>query len=212
MKKILIFLFASLILFQCKKDSEESPPPSNSTPTTTQYDTIKPMSYYPVYPGSYWKYIENDTDTIVSNATAYAPHSYLKNINSEYSDTVYVPFLDGNPIYGYDKIDWVQPPFGNYYTTWPIISETVGFNYERAWTDKRFGDFSEYLIIADKTTNQNQDSVIIVKGHWVWGPNVAKISTQEYVKDIGLTNYFIVDTVANDTTFKLVLFDYYINN
>ena len=178
--------------------------------------TVVPMSYYPVYPGSWWTYQVNDTTTEqVEVSATYLPHSYINSPesiseNQTYSDTVYVPFVNGNPIYGYNKIAWVAPPFGNYYVQWPILSEEVGFEFERDWTDKRFGDFSEKVKVTSKYFN-GTDSIITLEGHWVYGPNVSHKSYQTYVKNIGLTFSVIVDTVSTDTLYKKVLSDYFIN-
>jgi len=97
---ILIFVF----LFACKKDIPVTEPdPVNNM---NGYDTLKPLNYYPVYPGSYWRYLENDTDTVIqSTSSNYLPHSYLSykglddygNYVEQYSDTVYVPFLTTTP-------------------------------------------------------------------------------------------------------------------
>ena len=178
--------------------------------------TVVPMSYYPVYPGSWWTYQLNDTTTEqVEVSATYLPHSYINSPesiseNQTYSDTVYVPFVNGNPVYGYNKIAWVRPPFGDYYVQWPILSEEVGFEFERDWTDKRFGDFSEKVKVTSKYFN-GTDSIITLEGHWVYGPNVSKKCYQTYAKNIGLTFSVIVDTVTTDTLYKKVLSDYFIN-
>jgi hypothetical protein len=218
MKKILLLLLVSLTFYQCKK--EPSKIDQDPTPLNKNFDTIKPLSYYPMYPGSFWKYLKNGMDTILyTTSQTYLAHNYLKfkgldssgNLVMQYTDTVYVPFLNGSPVYGYQKIVWHQPPFGDFYSTWPIISENVGYRFERDWTDKRYGDFSEKLIVASKSINANQDSIISLKGNWVYGPNVNKISTQTFIKNIGLSTYYIIDTVAMDTIYSLNLINFYIN-
>jgi hypothetical protein len=35
--------------------------------------------------------------------------------------------------------------------------------------------------VAQKTVKNNQDSVIILNGHWVWGPNINRITTEAYI-------------------------------
>jgi hypothetical protein len=175
------------------------------------------MNYYPVYPGSWWLYEVNDTTTEQFQVSeTYQPNSY-ENTASEswesptFSDTVFVPFLNGKPIYGYNKIEWVRPPFGDYYVQWPILSEQVGFEFEREWTDKRYGDFSEKLKVTSKYFN-GTDSIITVEGHWVYGPNVSKKSYQTFGKNIGLMTEYIVDTLTVDTVYKKVLLNYFVNH
>ena len=175
------------------------------------------MNYYPVYPGSWWLYEVNDTTTEQFQVSeTYQPNSY-ENTASEswesptFSDTVFVPFLNGKPIYGYNKIEWVRPPFGDYYVQWPILSEQVGFEFEREWTDKRYGDFSEKLKVTSKYFN-GTDSIITVEGHWVYGPNVSRKSYQTFGKNIGLMTEHIVDTLSVDTVYKKVLLNYFVNH
>ncbi len=206
MRKLLFAItFLSVMVISCKKEEV-----INGS-ITQQYDTIFPQSYYPVNPGSWWNYQINDTGTVTSSvSTGYQLHSYL-NGNSQNSTSVYLPFLDGRPIYGYDKIEWYMPPFGNYYAKWPILSETVGFTFDRDWTDKRYGDFAEKVVVKNKIFN-GTDSLLILEGHWVEGPNVARKSFQEFVKGIGLTKHIIVDTLTTDTVFRKILNSHFVNH
>lgn len=209
MKLIIYIAIILLFLSSCKKDKTLQQN-QNST-STPMYDTIYPGSYYPVYPGSSWTYLVNDTGTtILSTSTTYQIHSYKNSQSGTYSDSCYVPFFNSKPIYGYDKIDWVAPPFGDYYTIWPILSETVGFNFQRDWEDTRFGDFSEKVKVTQKYFD-GTDSVLVLEGHWVYGPNINNKSYQEYKKGIGLAFECIVDTTINDTLSKKVLTSYFVN-
>ncbi len=206
MKKITFAIaLLSVMMFSCKKEEEIN------APVNQNIDTIMPQSYYPVYPGSWWTYQINDTGTVTSSVSAgYQLHSYL-NGYSQNSTSVYVPFLDGRPIYGYDKIEWHAPPFGSYYAKWPILSETVGFTFDREWTDKRYGDFAEKVEVQNKIFN-GTDSVLILEGHWVYGPNIVRKSYQEYVKGVGLTKHIVVDTLTTDTVFRKILTDHFVNH
>jgi len=91
------------------------------------------------------------------------------------------------------------------------LSETLGFQFARNWEETQYGDFREHVKVVQKTVNNDQDSVIILKGHWVLGPNINKITTEVYIKDIGLSSHFLIDTVAMDTINKLQLINYHIN-
>jgi len=219
MKNLALIIIISVFLCECKKDNS-STNSNNNLNWAPSYDTLKPLNYYPIYPGSYWKYLENDSDTVIYNASStYLLHNYLKykgnDINGNYvelySDTVYVPFLNNNPIYQYNKIQHIDPPFGDHYTLWPILSENIGFQFDRSWGDTRFGDFREKVKVIQKTVNNDQDSIIILRGHWVFGPNIKNITIEVYNKDIGLSSHLTIDTVAMDTIYKLQLIDYYIN-
>ncbi len=207
---ILIALFSTMF-FACEKNQEI---PMAKEPS---YDTIYPRSYFPVYPGSWWKYKINNAEIITSSVSnEYQLNFYRISDNSSlapllYSDTVYVPLLDAQPIYGYEKIEWRRPPFGDYYIEWPILSETVGFKFERNWEDKRYGDFTEKVEVKQKLLH-GTDSVLILEGHWVYGPNQKNKSYQTYIKEIGLVKEFIVDTTTSDTLYKKELIDYFVND
>jgi hypothetical protein len=212
MKKSWITIALSCILvFACDKNQDitiiEEP----------KYDTIFPGSYFPVYPNSWWTYQLNGAEMITSSVgEAYQLHFYrmshdYPNEQLLYSDTVYVPFLDSKPIYGYEQIEWVMPPFGNFYVKWPILSETVGVTFQRNWEDTRYGDFSEKVEVKQKIFN-GTDSVLILEGHWVYGPNVKNKKIQEFVKGIGLVKEFIVDTTTLDTLYKKELKEYFVND
>ncbi len=204
------FVLLSVVIFSCKKEPQK--PHVEHT-----YDTIMPHAYFPVYPHSWWKYEVNGSEITTSAVSnVYQLHAYRISENYSwvqpiYSDTVYVPYLDADPIYGYDKIEWVQPPLGDYYRKWPILSETVGFTFERKWEDKRFGDFTEKVEVKNKIFN-GIDTVLILEGHWVYGPNVANKSYQEFTKGIGLTCELIIDTVNLDTIYRKKLIDYIVND
>lgn len=185
------------------------PPPPTAVP-----DTAFPGSYYPVYPGSFWEYTINGQPGLRDTTSAtYLPHSYVSHYNqgqAVYSDTVYVPFLNGRPIYGYSKIEQPPPIFsmtGEKF--WPILSETVGFSFTEGWIDTRFGDHNEYLKVVSKDV-QGSDSVITIRGHRVYGLT-QNVSTRKYVKGVGLSLWIIVDTTANDTFFRQELINYFIN-
>lgn len=205
MKHYFIIISMILLIAGCKKDEN-------------QISTILPGNYFPVYPGSYWVYLENNSK-IIKNSTSdtYVENHYYMgeaqkedgSIYTRYSETVLVPLLNGNPIYKYSKLVHVLPPFGDYYELSPFLSEKIGDQFSD-WTDTRYGDFSEYKVVVDKTINENQDSVLIVNGHWVYGPNVGSISVKTYVKNIGLTSSYMINQ-DGDTTYRLVLTDYFVN-
>ena len=208
MRYLILILFAAG-LCQCKKDVSLKLIP-----------TLKPLSYYPIFPGSSWKYIQNDTDTVVhTSSNSYVEHTYLKGYEYDkhgkrsevYSDPVYIPLLNNSPIYQYNKIECIPPPFGDYNRSWPILSEVVGHQFARQFMDQRYCQCVETVTVHQKTINANSDSIIVLKGRWTQGPNINKNSYQVYTKNIGLSSHFIIDTIAMDTTYKLELFTYHIN-
>lgn len=187
-------------------------------PEPILWDTLVPGPYFPVYPGSYWDYeIDGQPGHRDSTSSSYVPHQYRTGYIPEtydyaYSDTAYVPIFNGNPIYGYNKI---EPPPSSHYNAagdqlWPFLSETVGACLYSDWADPRYQYGGENMRVVSKDVEAG-DSVIIVRGHWNLF-NTEQISTRKYVKNVGLISWIVVDTVANDTIFRKELVNYYINH
>src|SRR4051812_25136770 len=118
MKNLILIIVISAALAACKKDPpiHFGPDPKMDTVAAAVPDTVWPGSYYPVYPGSWWKY-RQDGNTIVDYTTSpqFVKSSYLvmdaRNYpygpnggKVIYSDTAYVPLLNGDPVYGYSRI------------------------------------------------------------------------------------------------------------
>jgi len=225
-KLILLVIISALFLVNCKKENTSVITEDEEVPPVKKYDTLKPLSYYPIYPGSYWKYAVNDTDTVLSQASlTYQKNSFIEfkgyiAPNSMFfttgpSDTVYVPYLDGNPIYQYNRLEHIrdhsnQP--ADYYRKWPILSEKIGFTFDGDSNTKKYGDFAEHLTVRTKTVDANNDSILVLNGNWVYGPNLNCRTTKIFTKNIGLTFSLKVDTVLHDTLYKLQLINYHINN
>jgi hypothetical protein len=126
---------------------------------------------------------------------------------TEYSDPFYVPFLNGHPIYRYDKIEYHVFPIG--FERWPILSEQIGYEFQRDWLDPRYTFSVEMVTVKGKYFN-GTDSVLVQEGHWTnelsnW------ITTQEFVKNVGLARQFDIDTITHDTIYEKILLDYYIS-
>jgi hypothetical protein len=105
-----------LVLFSCRKKDKE-------IETVIKTDTIKPLSYLPVYPGSYWTYSNGDTYT---TSTSYLKDAYQYQGSSQTSDPVYVPFYNGVPVWGYRMhTAMVKNGLGSYDPFVTVISETL---------------------------------------------------------------------------------------
>jgi hypothetical protein len=190
----LLFMYSS-----CKKEENNN------------YPIIYPGSYFPVYPNSWWKYIDQDSVIIIdSTGPSYLLDRYklLGDYNStEYSDPCYVPNLNGSPIYYYDKIVSQVFPFGS--SRWHILSEETGATFQKDWIDPRLSSPVEMVVVKGKYFN-GTDSVLVQESHWTMNVSDA-ITTQEYAKNIGLIRQFTVDTITNDTMAMKVLLDYYVS-
>jgi hypothetical protein len=127
----------------------------------------------------------------------------------KYSNPVKVPFLNGQPIYQYQALEYHGAPYGDYYRFNNFLSEKVGNTFSE-WMDTRYGDFTEHKEVVQKTIDKNHDSILIVKGHWVYGPLLGDTSILIYTKNIGLTSSIILNE-NRDTISKTILIEYFIN-
>lgn len=228
MKKIMLLGFL-LGLICCEK--KETDPETS----IREYEKITPFSYFPVYPGSFWSYKEykkvylyddNSTTfhldridsltTIDTVSSDYRPHNYLikpdyvdGDFVERYSDTVLVPFLNGQPIYGYSRIDKSsQLSAPTYYDKYPFLTETKGDTLVPRYYDPRHEFLGPYLVIFDKMTDNQNDSVIIVKGYYYGNYNDNIIEWITYKKDIGLISHYVYSPIFQDTIYEKILIDY----
>jgi hypothetical protein len=185
---LLILLFS----FSCTKDKIKPPP-----------QTIYPLSYLPVYPGSSWKYINENNDTVVySTETDYKLHSYKS--NGSQTDPAYVPIWNGKPVYGYSTPQQItSPAFSDEYrrglTLVKYVSATEGEN----WTvyHEQYGSHWRVVIKIDTSITIGSlhfDHVIVVNDSSAAyaGPTFL-IQTSYYARDVGLIRE---DDKATDST------------
>ena len=205
MKARILAVVCTLVFFiSCHKDQEE-------------YPIIYPGSYFPVYPGSWWKYMTWDNSIITHSVNpTYKLDKYVTwdvyndGHKAEYSDPCYVPFYDGQPIYGYDKIDKGEAaPFATCYKRWPILSEQTGFSFQKEWVDHRYITCYEVVGVMGKYFN-GTDSILVQKIKMIPCP-VDLVTIQEFAKNIGLIKQFSYDTITFDTVSKIWLIDYYVS-
>ncbi|MBL7902058.1 MAG: hypothetical protein JNK73_08695 [Bacteroidia bacterium] len=217
----LLFFFLS-----CKK--QESDP----QPIPTPIDTIKPGSYFPVYPGSWWKYKLTDSTgvTVATYSTypTYLKHTYCKGRDNwvtckSPSDTVFVPFYNGAPIYRYQYIDYAVAPFLKEDYLYDFLTETAGackIRPNRKFCDPRYPGFNcvEEEITHISKAKLGSDSVLIAKGHFININGLDNIISphqifqKEYIKNLGMNLFWIVDTLSNDTVRKIQLIDHFVNH
>ncbi len=195
---ILISFCLIFLLLSCKKEHDH-------------YEIIYPGSYFPVYPNSWWKYIDQDSVIkINSTGSEYSLHNYKllgDYDDDEFSDPCYVPYLNGSPIYYYDKIVYQVFPFGS--SRWPILRVITGVQFQKDWIDPRNGYPVEMVVVKGKYFN-GTDSILIQESHWTMDVSDV-ITTQEYAKNIGLIRQYSRDTITGDTISKSWLIDYYVS-
>ncbi len=192
-----------IMLFACTKKQGGIERPPYHRP-----DTIKPKDYFPVYPGSFWKYLNKDGDTV----RHFTESTYKKHTCNEV-DTSVVPFLidefGSRPIYGYNEDSEFRPAMNGMrdIRLTPILSENIGFTFPRGGFDSRYGDKRAILTVKEKKLI-NMDSVIILEGK----SDYLNINiVQHYTKNIGLTFSCDVNYVTKDTVKLLRLISFHIN-
>jgi hypothetical protein len=193
MKKL--YLLMIILCISCKKE-EPDPLPI----------IVYPLSYLPVYPGSYWKYLDQNGDTTLQTTSDdYVLNSYAYGYaNDEVTDPAYVPYWNGIPVYGYSSPLKIDPY--PYYKQVLYLSETYGQVYKY---DTRFGTISRYTVNTDTTMvlfSTTYSHVIIVNDYYQ-NPSMSQPYLEVrsfYAKDIGL----IVQETTSDT---IEIVSYYIN-
>lgn len=208
-----LILAICIAIVGCKKKSDS--PVINAT-----YDTLRPLSYFPVLPGSFWKYKEwnkSSGDTLIridTTSNKYILHQYQFEIDS-FSVPVYVPFLNGSPIYEYDRISCND--YGYHCCRYPILSEQIGYSFGRYIGDPRFNPWFIETIVFEKRTDNLGDSILILKTYHINKSEPMALPSQFvdwtiYKKNIGLFFNCSVDTTINDTIQKRWLIDFSIND
>jgi hypothetical protein len=201
--KLILLLFVFMGVLSCKKKE-----------STLPIRTILPLPYFPVYPGSYWVYVGTHNDSIYSTTNpTYILHSYP--YQGTMTDPVYVPFLDGNPIYGY------ATPFPNMYgdpNTWIhqiLLSDVLGFSFPQVNVDPQFPHTYSNLVTAvgqTDTVNGIIYSNVVVNTRSVTGysPSPWSVLKKHFARDIGLIKVEGLDTSYHWITTQ-TLVRYHIN-
>jgi hypothetical protein len=202
----------------CKKDDLQSA-------FDAQKDTVKPGAYLPVYPGSYWKYVNENNDTVVKRASAaWQQHSfaYSKDGITYQSGAAYVPYWMGKPVYRYSTLLETRDCDGptGVFEPVPLLTETAG---EKWFYQHRFpcGDqhisqpvYKREVVAKDTSVQVNSvtySNVIQVMDYWLFGANVqpSNVRYYYYARDIGLVRMDSITSSGPVT--KLGLVNYFIN-
>lgn len=231
MKKPAILLAGSMLILLaalngCKK--EELPPLEPQY--MHQADTIYPLNYYPVYPGSWWTYEVSNHRTIISS------------VNPEYQILMYDTIPDGSDFVVRDVyVPQLQPE--NYLvegysihrgnTIGKVVSDTIGqeflyksFSFPSPYPTGSFF-YNWYRTVVDTgltyTVNSIRYShVIRIYGRRVvYDPWVSRTDYfyAYYAKDIGLIEYLPPPDInaysasympVNEDTMRLI--NYFINH
>jgi hypothetical protein len=188
------------LFFSCKKDKA----PPVTIPKTI--DTLYPLSYLPVYPGSYWKYVDSNGDSTIdiTNPT-YELDYYIT--GWEASDTFYVPKYNGINIWGYKEHLDLGPSYAIPMRI--VLDETLTIGAD--WMYVGWGGSYRYRKITAIDTSitifgNTYYPTIIVEEYSPQGLP-SWISRRYYTKNIGL----IKEETELPANVKLI-YDYHINN
>jgi hypothetical protein len=222
MRKTLILLVASILVLSCKKDEALSA--ETNTTVINLPDTIVPLSYFPAYPNSEWIYdvTKNGvttTETHTTNST-YQLHSYIyfnaqNGSDTLYSDSAYVPFYNGEPIYGYSRIkrcfDDVSQLWSN--DKYPFMSEKIEEELITDYYGKTESADVVTFNVMYKYETQKGDSIIGLMKSYNETLNYQPIEEWEYYqKGVGLISYYYIGIATFDTLIKQELVSYTIDN
>lgn len=204
-------VFGMLLFFTaCKKHNSTQTGKTNLT-----YDTIKPLSYFPAYPGSYWKYIDSNNDTIVYKTDSiYKKDNYVIGAAAFVSDTFYVPFYDGFPIWGYESHTGPISNSGSYpltrilSDTLPVGSDWVIYNWSGTAVNRKISAKDTTIVIQ----GTSYFPTIVVEEYYSAGIfTFTWIARRYYTQNIGLIREDIHNLNSNTVNSRL-LAEYFINH
>lgn len=203
------FLFIGLVIgscslfFSCKKDKV----PPIVVPKT--FDTLYPLSYLPVYPGSYWKYVDSNGDSTIdiTNPT-YELDCYT--VAGLASDTFYAPKYNDIYIWGYKA-----HKFNGSYNQIPmqtILSENLAVGSHWQIFNEQGNTIYRKIIAKDTTITIfgiDYYPTIGVEEYFQTGPiDFVWSARRYYTKDIGL----IKEELNCQPQITKEIYDYHINN
>lgn len=150
MKTTAFTLFCLLLLLgsSCKKNL----PFDEDTPV----DTLFPKAYYPIYPGSWWRYQRLSNATFYTEtAGAYTEASI--SYNNYHSKPYIVPTMNGKPYFGYG----VHRTFSSYHQPYIVFTHILSETQGELW-DFQF-DYIDPRVNGGTGIQRRTDSVGLTK-------------------------------------------------
>ncbi|MFZ6052583.1 hypothetical protein [Halocola ammonii] len=204
----LIFIFMILVvLLSCGKEEDYTP-----------YPVIKPLEYFPVYPGSWWRYVDSNNDTTtIKTAPEYQLDAYKITSAAFESDSFYVPVYDGTPIWQYHA--HVGPISHSGSTPLRrILYDTTAIGYN--WSVYNWGGTAKRRKLVARDTSISISSTIyhptiLIEEYYTQGPpnyypGYIWVARRYYTKDIGLIKEDLYDYQNDSVTTKEII-DFHIN-
>ena len=224
----LFFLVLSFVFHDCKKDNQVKPlsvsdpcPAGFQNEITGPQSKVEPLPYFPVYPGSWWRYVNRDgTISTYTTEPNYVHHEHVIRTlcgceTPGEKFVIYsceVPVYQGRAIFGYDNLIDVSPHLScspNQFLE-PFFSETVGNTWQLGGYDKRYqpANMRMFRKVLRKFKS-GEDSIIELKDYYTWRNTV---TWSQYAKNKGLIFQCEVDTTKMDTLYSIRLTEYFINH
>jgi hypothetical protein len=182
-----------LIIASCTKENVED----------ISIKTLYPRDYFPAYPGSYWKYIDSNNDTITySTNPTYEKDCYTIADAEFTSDTFLVPVYNGIPVWGYkEKVGPISNAGSSPMQT--ILSDSLPVG--SSWTIYYWGGVEVDRKVLAKDTmitigSTNYSPTIVIGEYYNNYPVHKCIAKRYYTKNIGLVRediFSITDTTVN---------------
>jgi hypothetical protein len=187
--KIVFLIVLVILIGSCKKE----------TPIESAVLTIEPGAYYPVYPGSYWKYFNSYSNGFYDNQvdSVYRLNAYKSQRHDCFiTDSVYVPYMNGIPIYGYSLLQHTYSVYSNNNSPSdckslvPFLKEDLGGIYGASTSQRGAGyqyDVTSLIdtmtirgtlyqdIIEVTYTEHNDNNITIGKSKTYYAKNVGLI-------------------------------------
>lgn len=207
----LIIVLAVMLVYSCKKDTIND----NQPKSEVNYDTLFPLDYLPVFPGSWWKYNSSNGDvTYLRTDSVYQIDSYTINAEGFVSDTFYVPVYNGQPMWGYDANTGYplshagSTPFKTVLSdTLPVGSSWLISHWAGTGISRKITARDTAIIIG----STSYFPTIVVEEYFSEGPiNYTWIARRYYTKDIGMVKEELFQ-IQDSTVSGLVLDDYFVN-
>jgi hypothetical protein len=206
MKYLLFIAFvigSSALFVSCKKDKA----PPVIIPKTI--DTLYPLSYLPVYPGSYWKYVDSNGDSTIDITNPTYELDYWSN-TADHSDTYYAPMYNGIYIWGYQAHKSTGHPLSPPMQT--ILSENLAVGSQWEIFNDQGNTIMRKIIVKDTTitiSGIDYYPTIGVEEYQQIGPaTYLWYARRYYTKDIGL----IKEELHFPSIITKEIYDYHINN
>lgn len=219
MNKNYLYLLSAMltlaVLAACQKKSSVNNQILTPAPPPPPYDTVYPLSYFPVYPGSYWEYTI-DTGGIITIKTdsTYKKDAYTVGVAAYQSDTAFVPFYDGVPIWGYEAHTGPISHAGSYPLT-QILSDTltVGDHWIIAsWQGNQISRKITAMNSSVTVSGNTYSPTIVVEEYYSQGPPTYIWKAKRYYAlNIGLVKEEINEPNTS-TVYTKELTNYFINN